>query len=262
MSPQNLKSHLNSLIRLEAAYQEWLIEKNHIRKLAIKHKTKPTSLTKYIKEKGHRLESINIHMFDDIDTEEKAYWLGFLFADGSIDKNRPILELSLKLSDQGHLQKFKNFLESSNNIVTDSFRCRFTCGNKHFVDRLIQLGCTPKKSFTIEYPNIPKHLNKHFIRGFFDGDGCITRKDGYLIWNCASLACGSKNFMESVKTLLTIEVNCINLKIYTKKPNLHNLPFNQGNYKKLAVWLYENSKIYLDRKYDRYQNSIAVLLRD
>lgn len=75
------------------------------------------------------------HIFDEIDTEEKAYWLGFIFADGYIEKQSEKkhygFELSLKLSDKEHLEKFSQFIQYKNLVRTDSYRARCIFTNKH-----------------------------------------------------------------------------------------------------------------------------------
>jgi hypothetical protein len=79
----------------------------------------------------HNQVKFNQNVFDCIDTEEKAYWLGFIFADGYISSHIPDkkktykFELSLSLKDKSHLEKFNQFMRyNGNNVKSDSFRCR------------------------------------------------------------------------------------------------------------------------------------------
>ena len=73
-------------------------------------------LAKFLKERGVHVERmphkkhINENVFETIDSEEKAYWLGFLYADGSVT-NRSDIDISLQLSDERHVEKFYNFIE-------------------------------------------------------------------------------------------------------------------------------------------------------
>ena len=67
----------------------------------------------------HNELKFNNKVFDSIDTEEKAYWLGFLFADGSVSARDNQVELSLSSIDRGHLQKFRRFLESKNEVKAE-----------------------------------------------------------------------------------------------------------------------------------------------
>lgn len=260
----NTKSQERSLIRIKAAYSEWLATKASRKALAKKYKTCCTKLTKYIREAGHVLETFNVDIFNVIDTEEKAYWLGFLYADGYVsDGVRNGVELSLQLGDKGHLEKFKTFLNSSLTVKSDTFRCRLTITNPKFKADLIKHGCTPKKTFTLTFPKIPKSLEKHFIRGFFDGDGCITRsvKDG--IWNSASISCAADAFMTTLIEKLSFYLGVESLPKYKYSNSKLWVCIVKGNlFSKLVNFLYEDCSIYLDRKYERYSNSIAVLLRD
>ena len=175
MNIHNIKNKEEADLRRESAYQEWLIKRNHIKEIALKYGTDPTKFKKYIISKGHSLDTANYHIFDSIDNEEKAYWLGFLFADGYVSLKTNLIELSLQLNDKNHLEKFKLFISAKQNITEDSFRCRITISNKHLKETLINLGCTPQKSNNIRFPKIDKNLYPYFIRGYFDGDGSISR---------------------------------------------------------------------------------------
>lgn len=158
-------------------------------KLAKEYHTSVQTLSKKLKAKGieiinHQNETkFNKHIFDVIDTEEKAYWLGFIFADGYISSRDNSFELSLKGSDIEHLHKFNKFMEHNKDNVKlgevknkdkTFLRCRWGIVNKHLWNTLNNLGCTPRKSLTLQFPNIPEELEIPFIRGYFDGDGCLS----------------------------------------------------------------------------------------
>eukprot|EP01084_Bolivina_argentea_P015209 28433_1 len=111
-----------------------------------------------------------------------AYWLGFLFADGNVYKTATIsrIQLELKCSDYGHVAKYKAALQSTYKLglykATKSPNCkaRHSISSKILTTKLIQLGCIPRKSLTLEWPkNIPDEYVHHFVRGYCDGDGCI-----------------------------------------------------------------------------------------
>ena len=170
--------------------------------MAEREGTTRQTLAKYFKQLGieivnkqNRLKFDNT-IFDSIDTEEKAYWLGFIFADGTINsspleinkKPKYTIEISLKADDFHHLKKFNTFMKYKKNGVKIQDakcgkvickRCRWTITDKHLWETLNNYGCTPKKSLTLKFPdeNIfkSKDLIRHFIRGYFDGDGCFTR---------------------------------------------------------------------------------------
>lgn len=137
-----------------------------------------SAISRFIKINNINLKKSKFdeNVFDIIDTEEKAYWLGFVFADGNISSHTPNkkhtykFELSLALKDKNHLYKFNSFMNyKGNNVKCDSYRCRWYIGNKHLWETLNSYGCTPKKSLTLNFPdeNIfkSKDLIRHFIRG-------------------------------------------------------------------------------------------------
>jgi intein/homing endonuclease len=247
--------------RILLAYEEWLKTKSNMKKIAIKHKTSSTLLSNFIKSKGHSFTEFNNNVFNNIDTEEKAYWLGFIFADGYVSENRNALELSLKLSDIGHLQKFYSFINCEREVKHDSFRCRLSVSNKILINSLKNLGCVQKKSLIIKFPNINDDLIRHFIRGYFDGDGCITKKlKSSVKYDSLSICSGSKEFLISLITHFNnfTKSNCNQKGFKPKNLNIYLIAFSCSQFKNFLNWIYKDSKIYLDRKYNRFLNSIAV----
>ncbi len=124
--------------------------------------------------------SFNEHFFDVIDNSTKAYWLGFLMADGCNTGDELQVELSVK--DKNHLSKLKKQLQATQSI---SHRKRgkhemvsLRLASRQFCQTLTKLGCKQRKSFTLRFPKISDLLARDFIRGYFDGDGCIhLRRD-------------------------------------------------------------------------------------
>lgn len=118
--------------------------------------------------------------FKEINNPEKAYWLGFLYADGCVHSNSN--EISISLKDKEHLEKFKKAIKAKNKISESidhrwSTPCQlyhFSIKDKQLKADLIKWGCTPKKSLSLtKIPNIPRDFVSHFIRGYFDGDGSL-----------------------------------------------------------------------------------------
>lgn len=136
--------------------------------------------------------------FNVIDTQEKAYWLGFIMADGCIiqkSKDRPSLSLIINLqkNDFAHLEKFNNHLsgnlpirygttkavviksETESHLLPESEYCKIEVNSKWLCQDLIQHGVTQRKTLEEKAPLIKDDtLIRHFIRGFFDGDGCFS----------------------------------------------------------------------------------------
>lgn len=213
----------------------------------------------YLKSKNintRKKISSNDTLFEIINNEEKAYWLGFLYADGSITHNikskRYVIEVSLSIKDILHLEKFKKFLNCNNQIKirNKTNSCRILIYSKKMCEDLIKLGCIPKKSLILKFPNetqVPKHLINHFIRGYFDGDGCISFKT-----NSNSPKIDLLGTLDFVKTLNTIYKDSIISKDKRHLNNTYSLRFKIKDGVNFLYDIYNNSNIYLDRKFDKY----------
>lgn len=229
--------------------------------------------TKYLRKNNIFVKNLqneckfNEHIFDIIDTEEKAYWLGFIFADGYISsfeegkKSNYRFELSLKESDINHLNKFNLFMEHKyNNVKVENVkckdkiyrRCRWSICNKHLWETLNSYGCVPKKSLILQFPNTNifqnKDLIKDFIRGYWDGDGCISYANKQHTRLTIS-ALGTESFLKSINEFLPKNIVIYKL----KQKSTWAISANHNTAFKTLYFLYENSKIYLDRKYDLYR---------
>lgn len=122
--------------------------------------------------RGLRKYSVNHNFFQHIVTEEQAYWLGFIAADGNIYRHQ--LRLELKAEDIEHLRKFLIALQATYPISIHR-TCRVVAINsKYLVSDLFKLGVTPQKSKTLTpIINFPSNLQNAYWRGIFDGDGCL-----------------------------------------------------------------------------------------
>lgn len=280
--------------------KEKTLPKEEVLKLKKEHEA-GKSLTQLSKDTGHTRQCISANfkrmdikvvnfqnrtkfkntVFDSIDTEEKAYWLGFIFADGYISnspnkegvKTNYAFEISLRASDYEHLDKFNAFMEheEDNVVISDAKcgdslfeRCRWQVSNKHMWSVLNSYGCTPQKSLTLEFPeeSIFKStdLIVHFIRGYFDGDGGFSTAE--LLYKTIpriSLSSGSPKFLTSLRNYLpnhdihkkfSIDTrsNCVSIEL-TLQESLDFIHF-----------IYDDAAIYLNRKYELYKlfSGIAV----
>ena len=193
------------------------------------------------------------NIFEKINTEEKAYWLGFLYADGYVASGkRNDVELSLQLSDKCHLKKFKDFIGFEGKLITDSFRCRISFKNKKIKQDLIKLGCTPKKSLTSKFPTeeqVPKELIPHFIRGYLDGDGCVFNNDkekriGFV---------GTKNILENIQDIMYKEFGLTKTKMQPQGQAFQCMWSGTGNLKTWFDYLYNYEDIiFLQRKFEKF----------
>lgn len=208
--------------------------------------------------KQERNSTINENYFEKIDTEEKAYWLGFLYADGYIRK-RKSSELKLKLStkDKNHIEAFKISIESNSNIidgVDNKIKYSYIgIYSKKIVNDLISHGCINKKSLFIKFPAINNELERHFIRGYFDGDGSICFSDRQKILNFVS---GSLTFIESIKEIFVKKLNIYDCKII-KNDNSYCISWSRiEDIKNIYDYFYKDSSIFLERKKIKFEEII------
>lgn len=213
--------------------------------------------------------AVNQNYFKKIDTANKAYWLGFLYADGCISlKNKDIktggslLEITLQADDVDILKRFKMSISSNSPIKEKLVKgkypsVRLCICNTEICRDLEKLGCTPKKSLTLTFPNksqVPDDLIPHFIRGYFDGDGNVYRGDDKNFSPKISFV-GTKEFLCEI---LNIAENCIGLtrvSMQQKKGN-KSYQIQWGGFSNLKSWeeyLYNYEDIiYLPRKREKF----------
>jgi hypothetical protein len=214
-------------------------------------------------EESHRKYAINEDFFDNIDTEEKAYFLGFLYADGcnQMEHNYTTC-LALELSDKEILEKFAKLIYKDNPLhqikkydrthetPPRGYTASFSINSKHICFQLQKLGCVSKKTFILTYPKwMPDNMHRHFIRGYFDGDGTINNVDK-KISGCKIVS--TKEFLEGIKNIVPTNSNLYKNDL-TNDKNTYDLCFSGNrNIQKFLNWIYAGSTIYLDRKYKRY----------
>ena len=264
MTKQNL---INLAIK---EYLETPEEDRSLTKVSEKYGVRRQTISKYLKDMG--IEVVNYQnrarldetVFDSMDTEEQFYWLGFLYADGNISKTGNRLELTLALKDIDHLEKFRNFLKLTTEIKTvlrnGHYACRLYVRNKHLWGTLNNLGCVPCKSLILEFPKKEIFKNNkmfilHFIRGYVDGDGCLSyywNKQHTSINTQVSIV-STESFLNSIKKLFGNKHGYIHNKSSKDWENkAYQLTFNGAIARKFARYLYEKATIYMQRKYEKY----------
>ena len=202
----------------------------------------------------------NYNYFDEIDCEEKAYFLGFIYADGYVtgnafgialaSKDVEIINILLRCMDSTHeIKKYMN--NGYGGTYKKTEYVRVIIRNEHLVNTLIQHGVLRKKSKILEPPQIDNKFIRHFIRGYMDGDGSIYQCDNSYTVSFT----GTKNMLKYIGDF--IENQGI-IRRYTLYPEHHSTEIFSlkigGNIqaKKLLDLLYKESNIYLKRKHDIY----------
>lgn len=230
-----------------------------VRNLLIKNKIP----IKSVKSSCYRIDE---NFFEVIDSEEKAYILGFIYADGCIVESTgttKYLTITCAEQDCSHLEKMRNIFAPNYRIFTSTHNQKInpnsqltyvlSIGSKLLCDNLAKHGCHPRKSLTLEFPTtIPEHLIHHFIRGYFDGDGCISVVKGTT--RKKFTICGSYNFLKVLKQLFISKLNTNDTKILFRKDDKINDIWFAANKDILSIreFLYKDATIYLQRKYDKF----------
>jgi len=208
-----------------------------------------------------RKYEINEHYFDEIDSEEKAYFLGILYADGCNMVNYTEVSLRLQEEDYEILLKLNNLLQPTKPIhkikEKDNHKqgYRLLINSKLISYRLNELGVTQNKTFTTTYPTFLRNdLHRHFIRGYFDGDGGVSYTSMHqLVFNFT----GTEDMMLNIQNILINEINLNKTKLYTRHPerknNIRSLNYSGNNIaKNFYNYIYVDSNIFMKRKKEKF----------
>lgn len=213
--------------------------------------------------------ALNEYYFDFINNQNKAYIFGLLCADGCVDKPpRNGIHLSLQSQDVGILKKILFELDTNRPLrlismsktnPNHSDQYCIDIVNKYMHSALIQKGLVPNKSLVFKFPsNIPENLLPHFIRGYFDGDGCILKSECRV-----SMVC-TKYFAEKAKCLFEdkLKIHCsisICGKKYKNSPMRDLRISGYHQVKKFLDWIYNDSILFIDRKYLIYKQKYCSM---
>lgn len=209
----------------------------------------------------HRKYVFDTSMFRTIDTETKSYLLGLLYADGGVGKSNVVLglhekdravllELSIRIFGADVLKLVPGFTMTKKNgkTYTCSPKYSLILNSKELVSDLSLLGCGRRKSLTLKFPadgTIPDGLMHHFIRGYFDGDGCITPSNKS---KCTTFGVISSNgFCDGLRDYLMQTLN-INAHI-RRVGKVSRLTFSKrSDIQKIYDYMYHDSTICMSRK--------------
>jgi intein/homing endonuclease len=204
------------------------------------------------------------HYFDVIDTEEKAYLLGFIYADGNNFKGTNRIRIELNSKDRDILERVSNIIygqdilserSRTNNKGEIFYYTAIDIHSQHISETLEKHGVVERKSKVIEFPKwLNKSLYRHFIRGLIDGDGCISipQKES----PCVILISTTK-MNDFIKDYIKKELDIRSYRLKAYKQNIDEMYYlkikNYAQVKKLLDWYYDSATIYLERKFQLYQ---------
>ena len=219
-------------------------------------------LGKALKEDGvviarnNQKYTYNTSFFNHIDTEEKAYWLGFLYADGYVSK-RTSIELCLAKVDENHLEAFRDKIAPGAPLRPKKIKLkdkvfqavRLTVTSKEIKEQLDRLHCFNSKSLTLKFDKelLSPKLTRHFIRGYFDGDGSVYASGWTLSGNGEFLSALQTYLLEHAPGYTEVAV------FKDKRSNVYSI--NKGAPRaalKFLDYIYSDASVYLERKYNKY----------
>ena len=213
--------------------------------------------------------------FKNISTELQAYLLGFYTADGSIDEKRKTFRIHLSIKDSELVYLYKDIISPDARLfsVADNYKTTGRDGKEitgHgsigvdissaiLVNDLVELGIGYKKTYSdLTIPNIPENLIRHFVRGFFDGDGSISTYLACEKGKKDRVRCGiqidskTKTLLENIQLFFKNNNIKFNL-IYLKRDDMYRISTSsREEIKKLYLLFYKDSYFYLSRKFNKF----------
>lgn len=211
--------------------------------------------------------------FDCIDTEEKAYFFGLLYADGSVNKRLTNISITLQDRDKDILEKLTQYIQPDKSLyfqdlsnrkdgVSRRNAYRLEISSIPMCNVLNSYGMVPRKSLIKTFPevilNSNEDIKRHFIRGYYDGNGSLQMhlsKNDYLDGSALIIAstyemCLSLNSIFHVYVDVGTSINKIKKDNYVNAYTVYSCKIY--NCEKILDWLYKDSTIYMSRKYLNY----------
>lgn len=212
---------------------------------------------------------INEATFDTIDTELKAYCLGFLYADGSVGHygGDYSIRIHIHRDDAEILDLFQRCVETTKPWYIDKRdRAILAVSNKRLYQALERLGVVQAKTFKITFPTpdqVPPQLLHHFIRGYFDGDGSVSGREHQIRVMGVSITSNMPFAVILQDTL--VEVGFSRTKIHPIPSKVQEgqlvgvLHYGGGrNVQRFYDYIYRNATVYLARKHTRMRRLLDL----
>lgn len=268
---ENYQEYIAGNLKIKDVYEKYNVNQNAMDYLFAERG--------YIKRSILRKNNIKTNIFNPVNTPEAAYILGFYIADGCLSGNKFVITISEK--DKELLEKIRNYMSpitkliykpervNSKGIVSHPmYSFAFSC--KELVTHLEKLGLGKNKTYLNKSIKnvIPKEYMWDFIRGYFDGDGCISSSKV-----TKTIKGVSYNYINIGFTIISKDLNILNeLNEFFNSEgiNSHVYPDNKGNYlvgthskleiEKIYTKIYTSSNFFMKRKCDKF-NEIMVTSR-
>jgi len=200
--------------------------------------------------------------FESIDTEDKAYFLGFIVADGSVNSISNVIQITQKEPDI--LYEFKKYIKYEGDLIKSKTRDVFDIkiSSSKMKSDLLKLGISPNKTMSVSYPLIPENLQSHFMRGVFDGDGCISihhdkrdNSDRGQVNICSGSFDFIKEYVDNMVKYCGVKKNNI------RQPKGTYYVIDWGglsDVESVYEFLYKEANIFLKRKKETYDKVMSI----
>lgn len=255
---------------LQKAYKMYTIEGKNISEIAKIVKVDRHALSRNLK-KAFNLKvlqdgrkSLNEDYFEEINNPEVSYWLGFMYADGWNREQVHEVGFSQKKEDRERVYAFKAAIDAAHKIQQKNVFLKETgktypqfsisIKSKKLSLDLAKWGCVSNKTYVVRFPDfISNALMSHFIRGFFDGDGCISYSSDYKRGLIGFTSASQEFLMSFQDFLLSIKIKSRISKVKEKK----NWELKINGNKQLNIffsYVYDNTNdsIRMSRKYEKF----------
>ena len=263
---QNTHEHVLQWIEM---YQDGYL----LQDIAAKYDTTYATVSKLLKKNGVVIDRYTYHFdehyFDNIDTQDKAYILGLLWADGYNDTDKGSIAIQLQEQDKELLLKInrvtcnerplrKSSLSEKNSRWQDQYMLTW---QSRYVSKLLdEYGMHKKKSLILEFPGwLDEDLCRHFIRGYIDGDGCISLSQNGKFASVSMV--GTKMFLNVVKDIIkeSLDVDVVIQRDKRAQEPICTLRCGtKDGVSKILKWIYRDANLFLNRKYNKYQQFLNV----
>lgn len=287
INPNDYNRRLSKELKEEfnKAYQYYIINQISIESLVKKFnlEEKKGIFVNYLKRCGHKIKSLsevssyvdNPNFFENIDSEIKAYLLGFFAADGHIEKRKDYDSYTLRVGvhiDDCHILKLYTKYISNRTVISVPEKknvASIAITSKKIGEDLLKLGYDNHKTYTCKsIPKLSEEMMSHFIRGYFDGDGSvmlnrrrsINRLSGYN--RKFTITSYNKKILEQIVKIIgiinydIIYVERTNFKIKgdnIEKASAYNLNVEHSeDLKRIYDYIYKNANFFFKRKKDKF----------
>lgn len=212
---------------------------------------------------AYRKYPLNEHYFDIIDTPDSAYFFGIFSGDGYHEVESYTMKLKLKEIDKYILERL-NLLVGSTRPLYFEKKAQETWSNtyslfmnsKHMSQQLSEKGICGDKTIQLEFPTcVPDHLMSHYVRGFFDADGCIKALGNYINFCATKKWCDGLNELTNRLFDINFSMRLCNPKV---ENDVYSIDFSgRKQVAKFCEWMYQDKgDLFLERKYQRYADML------